>query len=166
MGGATGNAGVFSTVGDVGLYAQALLDRLAGRPSAFPLAPATATSTTTPQEPGHNPDQYHCRERRRCCGGQYYRLQRGQDLRGLGWDIETGAVLATWHRLSGRELRRHGLRPGRRCGSIPGPTPYCDVLSNVIHQPGGPPIVTLSGEIATTAARALDLDDSERVTPT
>jgi CubicO group peptidase (beta-lactamase class C family) len=39
----------------------------------------------------------------------------------------------------------------------PGSDTYVIVLSNVIHQPGGPPIVTLSGDIATTAARALHL---------
>ena len=33
MGGVAGHAGVFSTAHDVGIYAQALLDRLAGRPS-------------------------------------------------------------------------------------------------------------------------------------
>ena len=37
MGGVAGHAGVFSTAHDVSIYAQALLDRLAGRPSEFPL---------------------------------------------------------------------------------------------------------------------------------
>ena len=37
MGGVAGHAGVFSTAHDVSIYAQALLDRLAGRPSSFPL---------------------------------------------------------------------------------------------------------------------------------
>ena len=41
MGGVAGHAGVFSTAHDVGIYAQALLDRLAGRPSAYPLAQET-----------------------------------------------------------------------------------------------------------------------------
>ena len=36
MGGVAGHAGVFSTAHDVSIYAQALLDRLAGRPSEFP----------------------------------------------------------------------------------------------------------------------------------
>ena len=34
---------------------------------------------------------------------------------------------------------------------------YVIVLANVIHQRGGPPVVTLSGDIATTAARVLHL---------
>jgi CubicO group peptidase (beta-lactamase class C family) len=41
MGGVAGHAGVFSTAHDVGIYAQALLDRLAGRPSTFPVKQAT-----------------------------------------------------------------------------------------------------------------------------
>ena len=43
MGGVAGNAGVFSTAHDVSIYAQALLDRLAGRPSNFPLKQATCS---------------------------------------------------------------------------------------------------------------------------
>ena len=39
----------------------------------------------------------------------------------------------------------------------PGSDSYVVVLGNVIHQRGGPPIATLSGEVATTAARALHL---------
>lgn len=34
---------------------------------------------------------------------------------------------------------------------------YVVVLGNVIHQRGGPPVAPLSGEIATAAARALNL---------
>ncbi len=52
MGGVAGHAGVFSTAHDVSLYAQALLDRLAGRPSKFPLQQATLELMTTPQQPG------------------------------------------------------------------------------------------------------------------
>src|SRR6202011_2377482 len=48
MGGVAGHAGVFSTAHDVSIYAQALLDRLAGRPSKFPLKQATLELMTTP----------------------------------------------------------------------------------------------------------------------
>ncbi len=41
MGGVAGHAGVFSTAHDVSIYAHALLDRLADRPSEFPLKQAT-----------------------------------------------------------------------------------------------------------------------------
>ena len=57
MGGVAGHAGVFSTAHDVSIYAQALLDRLAGRPSEFPLAQATLELMTTPQQPGHTAQQ-------------------------------------------------------------------------------------------------------------
>ena len=57
MGGVAGHAGVFSTAHDVGIYAQALLDRLAGRPSAFPLQQATLELMTAPQQPGHTAGQ-------------------------------------------------------------------------------------------------------------
>ena len=57
MGGVAGHAGVFSTAHDVSLYAQALLDRLAGRPSRFPLKQATLELMTTPEQPGHTAQQ-------------------------------------------------------------------------------------------------------------
>jgi CubicO group peptidase (beta-lactamase class C family) len=51
MGGVAGHAGVFSTAGDVALFGQALLDRLAGRPSDFPLEQATLQLMTRPEQP-------------------------------------------------------------------------------------------------------------------
>ena len=51
MGGVAGHAGVFSTAGDVALFAQALLDRLAGRPSDFPLKRETLELMTKPEQP-------------------------------------------------------------------------------------------------------------------
>ena len=66
MGGVAGHAGLFSTAGDVAMYAQNLLDRLAGRPSKFPLPQLTLKKMTTPGQPA-----------------------TGTALRGLGWDIES-----------------------------------------------------------------------------
>jgi SSS family transporter len=66
MGGVAGHAGLFSTAGDVAIYAQNLLDRLAGRPSRFPLSQLTLEKMTTPAQPA-----------------------TGTALRGLGWDIES-----------------------------------------------------------------------------
>jgi CubicO group peptidase (beta-lactamase class C family) len=57
MVGVAGHAGVFSTAHDIGVYVQALLDRLAGRPSRFPLTRATLELMTSPQQPGHTDDQ-------------------------------------------------------------------------------------------------------------
>ncbi len=134
MGGVTGSAGVFSTAADIGKYAQALLDRLAGRPSVFPLKQATAELMTTPQQPE----------------------SAGKELRGLGWDIDTS-----------HSRPRGAVFPIGSFGHVgftgvslwidPGSDTYVIVFGNVIHQRGGPPIVTLSGEVATAAARALHL---------
>jgi uncharacterized protein YbbC (DUF1343 family)/CubicO group peptidase (beta-lactamase class C family) len=66
MGGVAGHAGVFSTAGDIAVYVQNLLDRLAGRPSHFPLLQLTLEKMTTPEQPA-----------------------TGTALRGLGWDIES-----------------------------------------------------------------------------
>ncbi len=66
MGGVAGHAGLFCTAGDVAVYAQNLLDRLAGKPSRFPLLQLTLEKMTTPGQPA-----------------------TGTALRGLGWDIES-----------------------------------------------------------------------------
>lgn len=155
MGGATGNAGVFSTVDDVGRYAQALLDRLAGRPSAFPLAPETATLMTTPQQPGHDAGQVAAANAEDAVAVHYPAIP-GQDLRGLGWDIDT-ALSRPRGTVFPVGSFGHGGFTGTSLWVDPGSDTYVIVLSNVIHQPGGPPIVTLAGDIATTAARALHL---------
>ena len=134
MGGVAGSAGVFSTAPDIGKYAQALLDRLAGRPSAFPLKQSTVELMTTPQQPA----------------------SAGAELRGFGWDIDTS-----------HSRPRGVIFPVGSFGHVgftgvslwidPGSDTYVIVFGNVIHQRGGPPIVTLSGEVATAAARALHL---------
>ena len=155
MGGATGSAGVFSTVGDVGLYAQALLDRLAGRPSDFPLSQPAAELMTTPQQPGHNPGQVDAANAKDAVAVHYPAIP-GQDLRGLGWDIDSAHSRPRGTVFPVGGFGHTGFT-GTSLWLDPGSDTYVIVLSNVIHQPGGPPIVTLSGEIATTAARALHL---------
>lgn len=134
IGGVSGSAGVFSTAADVGKYAQALLDRLAGRSSTFPLKQSTLKLMTTPQQPA----------------------SAGTELRGLGWDIDTS-----------HSRPRGAIFPVGSFGHVgftgvslwmdPGSDSYVIVLGNVIHQRGGPPIVNLSGNVATEAARALHL---------
>ena len=134
MGGITGSAGVFSTVGDLGKYSQGLLDRLAGRPSTFPLTQSTLELMTTPQQPA----------------------TVVQALRGFGWDIDTyqstprGAIFPVGS-------FGHTGFTGVTMWMDPGSDTYVIVLANVIHQRGGPPVVTLSGEVATETARALGL---------
>jgi CubicO group peptidase (beta-lactamase class C family) len=168
MGGVAGSAGVFSTVHDVSRYAQALLDRLAGRPSPFPLKQTTLQLMTTPQQPGHNPDQVQAANNAvrqaldsspnpsdpllppRCPAIP------GQDLRGFGWDIDTAHSSPRGIVFPVGSFGHTGFT-GVTMWLDPGSDTYAVVLANVIHQRGGPPIARLSGDIATTAARALHL---------
>lgn len=135
MGGVAGSAGVFATVSDVGRFAQALLDRLAGRPSTFPLRQETVELMTTPQQPGHT---------------------AGGDLRGFGWDIDTAHSRPRGLIFPVGSFGHTGFT-GVTLWMDPGSDTYVAVLANVIHQRGGPPIAKLSGEIATETARALHL---------
>jgi CubicO group peptidase (beta-lactamase class C family) len=155
MGGVAGSAGVFTTVHDVGLYAQALLDRLADRPSPFPLTRASVQMMTTPQQPGHHAGQVEAANAATATAAHYPALP-GQDLRGFGWDIDTahsrprGAVFPVGS-------FGHTGFTGVTLWMDPGSDTYIVVLANVIHQRGGPPIAGLSGQVATEAARALHL---------
>jgi len=168
MGGVAGSAGVFSTVRDLGLFAQALLDRIAGRPSGFPLTQVSAELMTTPQQPGHHAGQLAAanaavQDAIRTTPDTAdpllapdYPAISGQDLRGFGWDIDT--VLS---RPRGIIFPIGSFGQGGFTGTTlwidPASDTYVIVLANVIHQRGGPPIVTLSGEVATETARALKL---------
>lgn len=168
MGGVTGSAGVFSTTDDLGGYAQALLDRLAGRPSAFPLRQSTLELMTTPQQPGHNAGQLEAANiaARQAIAttpntqdpllAPYYPAIAGQELRGLGWDIDTYQSTPRGLIFPIGSFGHSGFT-GVTMWLDPGSDTYVIVLANVIHQRGGPPIVTLSGDVATIAARALHL---------
>lgn len=134
MGGVAGSAGVFSTAPDLGTYAQALLDRLAGRPSSFPLKQSTAELMTTPQQPA----------------------SVTQGSRGFGWDIDTVYSKPRGTVFPVGSFGHVGFT-GVSMWLDPGSNTYVIILANVIHVPGGPPIVTLSGNVATAAARALHL---------
>lgn len=166
MGGVAGSAGVFSTVRDLGLFAQALLDRLAGRPSRFPLSTPTVALMTSPQQPGHTAGQLEAAntaEQQALSAtprvshpllAPHYPAIPGQNLRGLGWDIDTALSRPRGVRFPIGSFGQGGFT-GTTLWIDPGSDTYVVVLSNVIHQPGGPPVVTLSGEIATETARAL-----------
>lgn len=168
MGGVAGSAGVFSTVVDIGTYSQALLDRLAGRPSRFPLKQATLELMTTPQQPGHNDAQLDAANAAIRAAIQQTPdpddpllppdcpAISGQNLRGFGWDIDTGTSRPRGIVFPIGSFGHTGFT-GVTVWIDPGSNTYVTVLANVIHQRGGPPIVKLSGDIATTAARALHL---------
>ncbi len=166
MGGVAGSAGVFSTVRDLGLFAQALLDRLAGRPSEFPLTQASVELMTTPQQPGHHSGQLDAantavRESIRTANTDpllavNYPAIPGQDLRGFGWDIDTALSRPRGLIFPVGSFGQGGFT-GVTLWIDPPSDTYVIVLANVIHQRGGPPVVTLSGDVATTAARVLHL---------
>lgn len=157
MGGVAGSAGVFSTVYDVGRFAQALLDRLAGRPSTFPLTRATLELMTTPQQPGHHAGQLEAANNATDPRlAPHYPAIAGQDLRGFGWDIDTEQSRPRGRVFPVGSFGHTGFT-GVTLWMDPGSDTYVVVLANVIHQRGGPPIAGLSGEIATAAARALHL---------
>jgi len=152
MGGVAGHAGVFSTAGDVALFGQALLDRLAGRPSSFPLEQATLQLMTRPEQPGSaesgvtifTPD------------GQ---TTKGIAARGFGWDINTafsrprGAVFPIGS-------FGHTGFTGTSLWMDPDSDTVVVLLANAVHPRGNPPISALRGQVATAAAKALHLYSS------
>ncbi len=138
MGGVAGHAGVFSTAGDVSIFAQNLLDLLAGRPSKFPLNRVTAEKMTTPQQPA-----------------------TGVSLRGLGWDIES-----PFSRNRGELFPVGGFGHTGWTGTDIWIDPWSDsyviFLSNRTYPNGGPSTVPIEAAIATAAAQALDIQVLER----
>ncbi|MDT5224320.1 MAG: hypothetical protein QOG19_1727, partial [Mycobacterium sp.] len=168
MGGVAGHAGVFSTAHDVGLFAQALLDRLAGRPSDFPLQQATLELMTSPQQPGHTAQQLDAanaatREAvakrpntRDPLLAPRYPAVAGQNLRGYGWDIDT-PLSGTRGMVFPIGSFGHTGFTGTSIWIDPASNTYLVLLANSIHTRGSPPMSDLRGEVATTTARALGL---------
>lgn len=168
MGGVAGSAGVFSTAGDIGRYARALLDRLAGRPSPFPLRQSTLELMTTPQQPGHHAAQLVAANaaaqqanatspnRADPLLAAHYPAIAGQDLRGFGWDIDTPHSRPRGMIFPIGSFGHTGFT-GVTLWIDPGSDTYVIVLANVIHQRGGPPIAGLSGDVATVTGQALHL---------
>ena len=168
MGGVAGHAGVFSTAHDVSIYAQALLDRLAGRPSKFPLKQATLDLMTTPQQPGHTAQQLEAaNDAARAAIAKTpnttdpllapnYPAITGQNLRGFGWDIDTANSKPRGMIFPIGSFGHTGFT-GTTLWIDPGSDTYVILLSNSIHLRGSPPISDLRGEVATATAQALGL---------
>jgi CubicO group peptidase (beta-lactamase class C family) len=168
MGGVAGHAGVFSTAHDVSVYAQALLDRLAGRPSKFPVKQATMELMTTPGQPGHTAQQLEAANdaARQAIAktpnttdpllAPSYPAIKGQNLRGFGWDIDTAYSAPRGMIFPVGSFGHNGFT-GTSLWIDPGSDTYVIVISNSIHLPGSPPISNLEGEVATAAAQALHL---------
>ena len=168
MGGVAGHAGVFSTAHDVSIYAQALLDRLAGRPSEFPLEQPTLELMTTPQQPGHTAGQLDAaNEATRGAVAKRpnttdpllaprYPAIKGQNLRGFGWDIDTPLSTPRGVVFPIGSFGHTGFT-GTTVWLDPGSDTYVVLLTNSIHLRGSPPISNLRGDVATAAAQALRL---------
>ena len=168
MGGVAGHAGVFSTAHDVSIYAQALLDRLAGRPSKFPLKQATLELMTTPQQPGHRAGQLEAaNDAVREAIAQTpnttdpllapnYPAIAGQQLFGFGWDIDTDYSKPRGLIFPIGSFGATGFT-GTSVWMDPGSDTYVILLANSILVRGSPPISKLRGDVATAAAQALRL---------
>ncbi len=151
MGGVAGHAGVFSTAHDVSVFAQALLDRRAGRPSAFPLKQSTVELMTTPEQPGHLPSDLD-----QPAGGvaATYPSRSGREVRGLGWDIDSAFSRPRGEVFPVGSFGHTGFT-GTSLWMDPGSDTYVVLLANAVHPRGRPPISHLRGDVATAVARAL-----------
>jgi CubicO group peptidase (beta-lactamase class C family) len=168
MGGVSGDAGVFSTAHDVSIYLQALLDRLANRPSKFPLKQATLELMTTPQQPGHKAGQVEAANNaaREAIAktpnttdpllAPNYPAIEGQRLFGFGWDIDTDFSKPRGLIFPIGSFGATGFT-GTSVWLDPGSDTYVILLANSILVKGSPPLSKLRGDVATAAAQALRL---------
>jgi CubicO group peptidase (beta-lactamase class C family) len=166
MGGVSGDAGVFSTAHDVSIYAQALLDRLANRPSKFPLRQATLALMTTPQQPGHKAGQVEAANdaAREAIAktpnptdpllAPNYPAIAGQALFGFGWDIDTDYSKPRGLIFPIGSFGATGFT-GTSIWLDPASDTYVILLANSILVRGSPPLSKLRGDVATAAAQAL-----------
>jgi SSS family transporter len=169
MGGVAGHAGVFSTAHDVSLFAQALLDRLAGRASDFPLKRETLELMVSPEQPGHAAGQLEAAnaalhaaivagDKGSAVGlAPHYPALKGLDLRGFGWDIDTAFSKPRGVVFPIGSFGHTGFT-GTSLWMDSGSDTYVILLANAIHpRGGGGPISNLRGEVASAAGEALGL---------
>jgi SSS family transporter len=155
MGGVAGHAGVFSTAGDVALFAQALLDRLAGRPSDFPLEQATLQLMTRPEQPATAES-----------GATIFtsdgQTTKGVATRGFGWDINTAFSRPRGAIFPIGSFGHTGFT-GTSLWMDPGSDTVLVLLANAVHPRGNPPISALRGQVATAAAKALHVCPADTI---
>jgi CubicO group peptidase (beta-lactamase class C family) len=133
MGGVAGHAGLFSTGDDIAVYAQNLLDRLAGRPSKFPLSRGVLEKMVAPEQPSG-----------------------GKAVRGFGWDIDSPYSSNRGTILPVGSFGHTGFT-GTSLWIDPSSGTYVIVLTNSVH-PNGPKRITVwRGEVADAAATALGM---------
>jgi SSS family transporter len=134
MGGVAGQAGLFSTAGDLAIYAQNLLDRLAGKPSRFPLQQLTLQKMTIPEQPA-----------------------TGRALRGLGWDIESPYSSNRGELFPVGSFGHTGFT-GTSIWIDPGSDTYVIVLSNAVYPNGPTGVNGIRGAVANVVAAWVKLD--------
>ena len=137
MDGVAGHAGYFSTAADVSTYAQALLDRLAGRPSKFPLDQLTLAKMVEPEQPA-----------------------TGTSLRGFGWDIDSPFSTNRGTLFALGSFGHTGFT-GTSLWMDPQSDTYVVILTNAVHPAGGHGIVALRARIADAAAQAVGVKTQE-----
>jgi CubicO group peptidase (beta-lactamase class C family) len=131
MGGVAGHAGLFSCAQDTVSYTQAMLNRLAGLPSTFPLQAETLYLMSTPQQPAGK-----------------------TDLRGLGWDIATHYSTARGAYFPSSSFGHTGFT-GTSLWLVPNTRSFVMILTNRVHPHGQGNVVALRRDVATAAALAL-----------
>jgi uncharacterized protein YbbC (DUF1343 family)/CubicO group peptidase (beta-lactamase class C family) len=149
MGGVAGHAGVFSDAHDVSLFAQALLDRLAGRPSDFPLKRETLVAMTTPEQP------------KTALGGATVFTPDGKPTtgvaqRGFGWDINSAFSRPRGEVFPIGSFGHTGFT-GTSLWMDPASDTYVILLANSVHPRGNAAISPLRGQVATLAAKSVGL---------
>ncbi|MGD0729997.1 MAG: serine hydrolase [Terracidiphilus sp.] len=133
MGGVAGHAGLFSTADDVATIAQNLLDRLAGRPSKFPLSRALLEKMVTPEQP-----------------------PTGTALRGFGWDIDSPFSSNRGTLFPVGSFGHTGFT-GTSLWMDPVSNTYVVLLTNSVHPNGPRSITALRGKVADAVATALGI---------
>jgi CubicO group peptidase (beta-lactamase class C family) len=139
MGGVAGHAGVFSTADDVAVYAQNLLDRLAGRPSRFPLSRRVLQLMVKPEQPAG-----------------------GTAKRGFGWDIDSPYSSNRGSIFPVGSFGHTGFT-GTSLWMDPASDTYVIVLANSVHPNGPKRITALRGKIADAAALAVRAGTETRI---
>ncbi|HEY1526320.1 MAG TPA: exo-beta-N-acetylmuramidase NamZ domain-containing protein [Candidatus Angelobacter sp.] len=128
MGGVAGHAGVFSTAGDLALYAQALISRKSI------LDGDIIDKMTTPQQPPN-----------------------ATEVRGLGWDIDSSFSSNRGSLLPVGSFGHTGYT-GTSMWIDPYTNTYVILLANSVLPRQGPAIISLRSRVATAVAALLKLD--------
>ena len=128
MGGVAGHAGVFSTAGDLALYAQALISR------KQILDGDIIEKMTTPQQPPN-----------------------ATEVRGLGWDIDSSFSSNRGSLLPVGSFGHTGYT-GTSLWIDPYTNTYVILLTNSVLPRQGPAIISLRARVATAVAALLKLD--------